>query len=60
VSGYRGIFMVGDSRQLQLDAKVTAIGLGGTVFSHREFNVAGIVEGCAFALPGSTLKRERA
>jgi hypothetical protein len=48
---YRGIFMIGDSRHLQLDAEVTAIGLGGTVFSHREFHVAGIVDGCAFGLP---------
>ena len=50
---YRGIFMIGGSRHLQLDAEVTAIGLGGTIFSYHAFHLAGIVDGCAFDLPAS-------
>jgi hypothetical protein len=49
---YRGTFMIGDSRHLQLDAEVTSIGLGGSIFSHQAFNLAGVVDGCTFGLPG--------
>ncbi len=50
---YRGIYMIGDSRQLQLDAEVSAIGLAGTVVSYHAFHVAGIVDGCVFGLARS-------
>ena len=50
---YRGIFMIGDSRHLQLDAEVTSIGLGGSIFSHHAFDLAGVVDGCTFGLPGT-------
>ena len=50
---YRGIFMIGDSRHLQLDAEVSAIGLAGTVVSYHAFPVAGIVDGCVIGLSRS-------
>ena len=50
---YRGIFLIGGSRYLQLDAEVTAVGLGGSIFSYHAFQVAGIIDGCAFGLRGS-------
>jgi hypothetical protein len=47
---YRGIYETGDGRRLQLDAEVTAIGLGGALVSQRTFPLAGVVDGCAFGL----------
>lgn len=49
---YRGIFTVGGSRRLQLDAEVSAIGLSGAIFSYHAFPLAGIVDGCLFGAPG--------
>lgn len=47
---YRGAYTDGGVRRLQLDAEVTAIGLGGELFSHRTFALAGVIDGCSFGL----------
>ncbi len=43
---YRGLYTSGGTRYLQTDAEITAVGLTGSVFIHRDVHFAGIAFGC--------------
>lgn len=43
---YRGLYVSGGERVLQTDAEISTVALGGTVFSYRHLDFAGIAYGC--------------
>lgn len=48
---YRGLYTAGGTRYLQMDAEISALGLDGGGFSHRDLHLAGIAYGCFFSPP---------
>jgi hypothetical protein len=48
---YRGLYTSGGTWYLQMDAEITAVGLDGSILTHRELHFAGIAYGCFISPP---------